>query len=143
MGITITPTSKEVREARAARRSIERLPKTGQARFFVRRGQAEVPVSEAVSRLLYEALSEVAEGGELELISQDEDVSTQIAADMLNVSRPFLIKLLNQEAIPFHYVGSHRRIARKDVLAYKAARDQRAVEALHELARHARELNLD
>lgn len=143
MGTTITPTPKEVREARDTRRSIERLPTTGEARFFVRRGQAEVPVSESVSRLLYSALSEVAEGHKLEIAAADEYVSTQVAADMLNVSRPFLIKLLNQKAIPFHTVGTHRRIARKHVLEYKAARDRAAEEALAELARQARELNLD
>lgn len=64
------------------------------------------------------------------------------AADILNVSRPYLIKLLEAGEIPFHKVGRHRRIRIKDLMRYKADSDQRMDEAMDELVALSEELGL-
>ncbi len=72
-------------------------------------------------------------GKSVSIISVDAQLTTQEAADMLNVSRPYLIKLLNNQELPHTKVGRHRRIALEDVLAYKEQREQKRDEAMNQL----------
>ncbi len=74
------------------------------------------------------------------LVSQEKELTSQVAADMLYVSRPHLIKLLDQGQIPFHRVGTHRRIRLEDVLAYRDRRDAERKVTLDELAQLSEEL---
>jgi excisionase family DNA binding protein len=64
------------------------------------------------------------------------------AADMLNVSRPHLVKLLEGGALPFHKTGKHRRIRFADLMSFKAERDRASAQAMEELAKQAQELQL-
>jgi len=66
-------------------------------------------------------------------------LTTNQAAEILNVSRPFLIKLLNERAIKFTKIGTHRRLQLGDVLRYKQQRDRQVLDELDELAREAQE----
>ncbi len=92
--------------------------------------------------LLIDILENMAEGRSITLIPSDSQVSTQQAADLLNVSRPHLVKLLEVGEIPFTKAGTHRRISLKDVLAYDEKRKKARKEALDFLAKQAQELNL-
>jgi len=92
--------------------------------------------------LLFNILSNMAEGKSISLVPSDSEVSTQQAADMLNASRPHIVKLLEQGLIPYKKIGSHRRILLEDLMAYdEKLKDQRN-NSLKLLAKQAQELRL-
>ncbi len=84
----------------------------------------------------------MAEGKAISLIPSASEVTTQQAADMLHVSRPHIVKLLEQGTIPFKKVGSHRRILLEDLLKYEAEQKEKKRENLQFLAEQAQELNI-
>jgi excisionase family DNA binding protein len=97
----------------------------------------ELPASAIV--VLYQALLATAAGRRVTLAQETQELSTHQAAEVLNVSRPFLIKLLEQGAIPYRRVGRHRRIRADDVAAYKAGIDREREAVLAALVRNAQE----
>jgi len=99
-----------------------------------------IPVS--ALRLLVDVLTEIGEGNAVSIIPVHAELTTQEAADVLNVSRPFLVKLLEGGSIPFHKVGRHRRVLYQDVMSYKDGIDSERQKALDALAQQAQELNM-
>ena len=91
--------------------------------------------------LLFEILDNMAMGKSITLIPSEAEVSTQQAADMLNVSRPHLVKLLEKGEIPFKKVGSHRRIQLKDLINYDKKIKQTRSDELDFIAEQAQDLN--
>lgn len=102
----------------------------------------ELTIPAVAFRMLEMILSEMAQGHAVALSPVDREVTTQKAADLLNVSRPHLIKLLEAGRIPFRKIGSHRRIRVADVLEYKARMDAEAERAFAELVEQAQELGM-
>lgn len=92
--------------------------------------------------LLQDILREMSLGHAVTLISVHAELTTQHAADLLNVSRPNLISLLESGAIPYRRVGTKRRVLFKHLMAYKKAEDTKRLEALEELTRLSQELGL-
>lgn len=92
--------------------------------------------------LLVDILETMASGRGVTLIPEDVELTTVQAADILHVSRPFLIKLLEEGRIPYRKVGQHRRIRMDDVMTYKRAIDREREAILDELAAEAQELNM-
>ena len=84
----------------------------------------------------------MAAGSAVAVLRKDAELTTQRAADFLNISRPFLVGLLETGAVPFRKVGTHRRVRFDDVLRYKNATDSARRRALDELAADAQELDL-
>jgi excisionase family DNA binding protein len=72
----------------------------------------------------------------------ESDMTTNEAADYLNVSRPYLIKLLNLGQLPFHKVGTHKRVYFQDIKRYKEEQRARSYALLAELQAEAQELNM-
>jgi len=102
--------------------------------------QVELPTS--ALRLLVDILAELADGNAVKVVPVHAELTTQEAADMLNVSRPHLVKLLEDGALPFHRTGKHRRVRFADLMQYKDARDRTSAEAMAELARQAQEAGM-
>jgi excisionase family DNA binding protein len=94
---------------------------------------AHVQFPEPVFHLLTEIVRKMHRGQSVVLLPENEELTTQAAANQLGASRPYVVKLLEEGAIPYHMVGSHRRIYLKDLLAYQKRRDRDRREALDAL----------
>ena len=121
------PTPVEAEKAREAVTVLARhRDKRGGLSLGVRKGarSAVVELPPAVSRLVLDLLQLVGKGEAVTLVPFGGELSTQEAADLLKVSRSFLVRMVENREIPHHKVGTHRRIRMEDLLAYKQRRDQ-------------------
>lgn len=89
--------------------------------------------------LLRNVLTEMARGNAVTIVPTHAVLTTQQAANILNVSRPYLVHLLEQGVIPFSKIGTHRRIRYEDLMAYKTQSEARSREAVDELTRQGQE----
>lgn len=101
-----------------------------------------VELPESVYRLLKDITRNMQLGRAVVLIPENQQLTTQRAADLLGISRPHLIKLLDAGELPYHKAGSHRRIYLKDLLAYQKRRNAERKAALDRIAKEAFESGL-
>lgn len=99
-----------------------------------------IDIPESAFEALRIVIDAMADGRSITLVPHDKELTTQEAADILHVSRPHLIKLLDRGDLPFHRVGTHRRIRIEDVLAYRDRRDAERSAVLDELTKLSEEL---
>lgn len=111
-------------------------------RLKVNDSNDEIIIPIKAFELLKSILTQMAKGNSIALLLADSEISTQQAADILNVSRPHLVKLLEEGKIPFKKVGTHRRLKLNDLLAYQAEVKKERRKHLDTLAKEAQELNL-
>ena len=95
---------------------------------------AHIQFPEPLFHVLTKAVRMMASGQAVLLLSENEEFTTQAAANYLGMSRPHLIKLLERNEIPFHYVGTHRRIHLKSLKEFEARRDRERRQTLDALA---------
>ena len=119
---------------------LARIPEADRAR--VQLDGTDLILPRDVLALLRDILTEMAQGNAVTIVPTHAELTTQAAADILNVSRPHLIKLLEEGRIPFTLIGTHRRIRYQDLMAYKAERDRKSQEAMEELAKQAQDLDM-
>lgn len=97
------------------------------------RKPVEITLTPAMSDLFLELLRHIGSGDAVTLVPIQQMLTTQQAADLLNMSRPYLIKLIEKGDIPHSMVGRHRRLKAEDVFAYKTTRDKIRSKAMDEL----------
>jgi excisionase family DNA binding protein len=136
------PSVQEAALARSSGQSLARLirknrPLTLKVTGADKEQPIELPPGAAL--LLMDILEAMAAGRGITLIPENAELTTVQAADVLNVSRPFLIKLLEEKALPCRKVGAHRRIRMEDVMAYKARIDADREAVLDQLVAEAQE----
>lgn len=102
----------------------------------------QIELTEALYYVLANAAEMLAAGHAVSLIPYNKELTSQEAADILNVSRPFLIKLLNEGAIPFTKTGTHRRIRYVDLIKYKHQRDAERRHGMRDLSQLGQEMGL-
>ncbi len=143
--LNAVPTETDKSLARESRGIVkECLSESGscQVKIFVDGVEREILVPMMAMRILTEALRQIAMGKAAVVLPLDAEISTQQAADILSVSRPYLVGLLENNEIPFRRVGAHRRVRLLDVLNYKRRIDKERMKVLDELAAQAQELNM-
>ena len=139
--VPASPTEKESSLARQAGRRLGRYGRRDLKITLGGTGEAILLPASAV-RMLNQALSEMASGNAVTLVPAHAELTTQQAAELVGVSRPFLITQMRQGLLPFRKVGTHRRVLLKDVMEYKRKIDAARLDVLDELAAQAQELKL-
>jgi excisionase family DNA binding protein len=143
---TETPTTADAQVARESSRKLARLlgsKKKKEIRLRVRSSsgpEETVAVPPPAARLLADILAEMGRGNAVTLIPVQAELTTQQAADLLNVSRPFLVDLIEKGHLPHRKVGTHRRVLFRDLMAYKRRTDAARVKALEDLSALDQEL---
>jgi excisionase family DNA binding protein len=136
---TVTPSPADTKLAQESSRKLAKLlgaKKRKGLRLLIRSdNEAEETVAVPLSafRLLADILTQMARGNGVTLIPVRAELTTQQAADLLNVSRPYLIDLMEKGVIPHRKVGTHRRVLFHDLMAYKRKTDAARLKALDEL----------
>lgn len=95
-----------------------------------------------LSKLLRQLFEPLAQGKPVHIVPLEAELTTQEAAELLGVSRPYLISLLEKGEIPYRKVGTHRRVKAKDVLDYLERSQKRGHELLDELIQDGQTLGL-
>ena len=140
----VTPTKADAALAKESGRKLAaHLGETG-LRLEVRTGteSEELVLPPSALRLLVRLLAELGEGNAVTLTPLRAELTSQQAADLLNVSRPHLVKLLDEGTIPSRKVGTHRRVLLEEVLSYKKTFQARRQAALDELAALSQDLDM-
>ncbi len=142
----ILPTDKDIMLAEESSQKLSAYIRSTKepALQLIRKGKSgeTIMLPASALRLLMAILSQMARGNAVTIIPVHAELTTQEAANLLNVSRPFLVNLLEEGKIPFRRVGSRRRVLAKDVLSYKQDIDKKRLETLEELANEAQKRNM-
>ena len=96
-----------------------------------------IPIPESIYNILLQVIGYMRQGKGVSVVPVMQELTTQQAANLLGVSRPFLIEILNRSEIPFHKTGTHRRIYLKDIMEYQKRRDLNRKRILGEIAKKA------
>lgn len=139
------PTKPEIEAAKQSSRMLSKYADADRVQMTLRanNGAAEdLVLPGQVMQLLLDIVSEMAKGNAISLVPIHHELSTQEAANLLNVSRPHLVSLLEKGELPHRKVGAHRRVLASDVLAYKENLLAQRSQALDELTALSQEMGM-
>ncbi len=140
---TITPTEHDRQFASEGSRVLSRFMSNHETvRLHATEPDTEIVLPDAVVRLLRDVMSHLAEGQSVTVVPRRAELSTIEAADLLGVSRPHLVKLLDSGQIACRRVGEHRRIPLDDLLRYREENKAKRLDVIAELQAQAQELNM-
>ncbi len=143
---TVAPSEADALLARESSRLLatRKLGKRSSVRIRVGDGEDTEPVVVPMSavRLFLHMLAEMSQGNAVTLIPTHAELTTQQAADLLNVSRPYVVKLLDEGRIPSRSVGKYRRVRFDDLMTYKRKDDEARAKILDQLSAEAQELEM-
>lgn len=144
---TVAPTEADAQLARESSRQLasHKLGRRLSVRIQVLDGGKKdeaVTVPASALRLFMHLLAEMSQGNAVALIPTHAELTTQQAADLLNVSRPYVVKLLDEGKIPSRIVGKYRRVRFDDLMAFKRKDDEARAKVLDQLTAEAQELGL-
>jgi excisionase family DNA binding protein len=141
----VAPSESDVQLAQEASRRLSRFIKKDQSFRLTPRGHVEdtVEIPASAAALLLRLLSDMAAGHAVTLIPVHAELTTQQAADLLGVSRPFVVKQIEEGKLPFRKVGSHRRVLFRDLMNYKREMNAARQKSLDALAAEGQSLGLD
>lgn len=139
--IPLIPSEDDVKLAKETRRILAPRLKTNRP-LDLRSKESSIKIPAAAAHLLVQILDEMSRGNAVKLIPINSELTTQQAADLLNISRPTLIRLLKEGKIEFHKVGTHRRVPFKNAMAFKRQIDDERRAALAELVAYDQELGI-
>ncbi|MDX8354835.1 helix-turn-helix domain-containing protein [Cognatiyoonia sp. IB215182] len=141
----LPPSAQEAAVARASGQLLSRYARDkAPLKLRVTDGEQAEPIElpAGAVALLMDILEAMAAGQGITIMPENAELTTVQAAEVLNVSRPFLIKLLDEQKIPHRKVGKHRRIRMEDMMAYKASIDAERESVLDQLAAEAQEQDM-
>ncbi len=141
------PTAPTANEMKLATESVSRLARVVKnrrqsVRVQIESDQEAIAIPMSAFRLFANILAEMAKGNAVTLIPIHAELTTQQAADLLNVSRPYLVRLIEEGTLPARMVGTHRRVLFEDLMRYKHETRALRLKALEELSAQAQELNM-
>ncbi|MGZ8174495.1 MULTISPECIES: helix-turn-helix domain-containing protein [Methylobacter] len=139
------PTPQEAEEAKITSRALSKYANNERLHIKIASSNNEsddLILPGYAINLLLNILTEMSKGNAITVMPIHAELSTQETAELLNISRPHLVDLLEQGKIPFRKVGTHRRVLAKDVFNYKQRIDEDRLKALDELAAQAQELGM-
>ena len=131
------PTAEDSKQAELSSRTLAKYADADRVKLSLRASNGEsddLILPGHVLQIMLDVLSEMAKGNAISLVPHHQELGTQEAANLLNVSRPHLVSLLENGEIPFRKVGSHRRVLLTDVLTYRQDQHAMRSEALDELS---------
>jgi excisionase family DNA binding protein len=140
------PSDQEAARAQELRRALERhsaARKALRVQITADRKAETLDLPPVVTRLLMSILKETAAGRAVTLVPLEPEITTQQAAELLNVSRPYVVSLIDKGTLPARMVGNDRRLPLQDVLACKADSRAKRRQTLRELAALDQELGLE
>ena len=138
------PTVQEAEEAKITSRALSKYAQSERLHLKIASNNEseDLILPGYAINLLLAMLTEMSKGNAITVMPIHAELSTQETAELLNVSRPYIVDLLEQGKIPFRKVGSHRRILVNDVFDYKQRIDEARFKALDDLAAQAQDLGI-
>lgn len=129
------------RQEQQEAKTVEELLRNGVPQLVSPSGD-RIELPSTVFAVLKKAVSFMALGQTVAVVSGDQAITTQKAADLLGMSRPFFVQLLESGAMPYHRVGNQRRVSLRDLLQFQKKREIERLAALDRLARESFEEEL-